>query len=64
MKPHNTPSLAAALIHHPTSSTQIMPRKQEAVAQDLLNCLSDHFEAEYGWRVTDTRHLRARKALP
>jgi hypothetical protein len=21
-------------------------------------CLSDHFEAEYGWRVTDTRHLR------
>jgi hypothetical protein len=22
-------------------------------------CLSDHFEAEYGWRVTDTRPLRA-----
>jgi hypothetical protein len=21
-------------------------------------CLSDHFEEEYGWRVTDTRHLR------
>jgi len=21
-------------------------------------CLSDHFEAEYGWRVTDTRSLR------
>jgi hypothetical protein len=21
-------------------------------------CLSDHFEKEYGWRVTDTRHLR------
>lgn len=21
-------------------------------------CLSDHFEAEYGWRVTDTRYLR------
>ena len=21
-------------------------------------CLSDHFEAEYGWRITDTRHLR------
>ena len=21
-------------------------------------CLSDHFEAEYGWRMTDTRHLR------
>jgi hypothetical protein len=20
-------------------------------------CLSDHFEAEYGWRITDTRHL-------
>lgn len=22
-------------------------------------CLSDHFEAEYGWQVTDTRPLRA-----
>jgi hypothetical protein len=21
-------------------------------------CLSDHFEAEYGWQITDTRHLR------
>jgi hypothetical protein len=21
-------------------------------------CLSDHFEVEYGWQVTDTRHLR------
>ena len=21
-------------------------------------CLSDHFEAAYGWRVTDTSHLR------
>jgi hypothetical protein len=21
-------------------------------------CLSDHFEAEYGWRISDTRHLR------
>ena len=21
-------------------------------------CLSDHFEAEYGWRITDTRPLR------
>jgi hypothetical protein len=23
-------------------------------------CLSDHYEAEYGWRVSDTRHLRER----
>ena len=22
-------------------------------------CLSDHFEEEYGWQVTDTRHLRS-----
>jgi hypothetical protein len=21
-------------------------------------CLSDHFEADYGWQITDTRHLR------
>ncbi len=21
-------------------------------------CLSDHFEEEYGWRITDTRHMR------
>ena len=24
-------------------------------------CLSDHFEAEYGWQVTDTRHLRDKR---
>ena len=27
------------------------------VGYDFL-CLSDHFEAEYGWRITDTRSLR------
>ncbi len=28
-----------------------------AAGYDFL-CLSDHFEAEHGWQVTDTRHLR------
>ena len=27
-------------------------------------CLSDHFEAEYGWQITDTRSLRDEKASP
>jgi len=28
-----------------------------AAGYDFI-CLSDHFETEYGWRVTETRHLR------
>jgi predicted metal-dependent phosphoesterase TrpH len=27
------------------------------VGYDFI-CLSDHFEAQYGWQITDTRHLR------
>lgn len=37
------------------------PRDVAAAYRDAgydFVCISDHFEAKYGWRVTDTRHLR------
>ena len=38
-------------------SPEDVARAYRDAGYDFL-CLSDHFEAEYGWRITDTRPLR------
>lgn len=47
--------------HSDRSDGQRKPEDVAAAYRDAgydFIVLSDHFEAEYGWRVTDTRHLR------
>ncbi len=47
--------------HSDRSDGLVAPEEVAAVYRGVgydFICLSDHFEAEYGWRVTDTRHLR------
>src|SRR5262249_2942167 len=47
--------------HSTRSDGRIEPEQVAAAYSDLgydFICLSDHFEAEFGWRVTDTTSLR------
>ena len=47
--------------HSNLSDGQTSPEDVASAYRDAgydFLCLSDHFEAEYGWRITDTRHLR------
>jgi hypothetical protein len=56
LKPHNTPPQVTS-----GSKAKEEPLAAYRGAEYDFICLSDHFEAEYGWQVTDTRHLRDRR---